>query len=43
MKKVGDPMGMFEHAYAELPPYVEQQRTELKEELAEIGKDGNHA
>jgi pyruvate dehydrogenase E1 component alpha subunit len=43
MKKVGDPMAMFEHAYAELPPYVEQQRTELKEELAEIGKEGNHA
>jgi pyruvate dehydrogenase E1 component alpha subunit len=43
MKKIGDPMAMFEHAYAELPPYVEQQRTELKEELAEIGKEGNHA
>ena len=43
MKKSGDPMTMFEHAYAELSPYVELQRTELKEELAGIGKEGNHA
>jgi pyruvate dehydrogenase E1 component alpha subunit len=42
MKKVGDPMDMFKHAYEELPPYVEQQRKELEEELAEIGKEGNH-
>jgi pyruvate dehydrogenase E1 component alpha subunit len=41
MKKDGDPMDMFKHAYAELPPYVEKQQTELKEELAEIEKEGN--
>jgi TPP-dependent pyruvate/acetoin dehydrogenase alpha subunit len=43
MKKAIDPMDMFKHAYEELPPYTEQQRKELEEELAEMGKEGNHA
>jgi TPP-dependent pyruvate/acetoin dehydrogenase alpha subunit len=43
MKKAIEPMDMFNHAYEELPPYTEQQRKEFEEELAEIGKEGNHA
>jgi TPP-dependent pyruvate/acetoin dehydrogenase alpha subunit len=43
MKKAIDPMDMFKHAYDELPPYTEQQRKELEEELEETGKEGNHA
>jgi TPP-dependent pyruvate/acetoin dehydrogenase alpha subunit len=43
MKKAIDPMDMFKHAYEELPPYTEQQRKELEEELAEMGKEGNRA
>jgi TPP-dependent pyruvate/acetoin dehydrogenase alpha subunit len=35
-----DPLVMFEHAYAESPPYLESQREELKREL-EAGKGGD--
>jgi pyruvate dehydrogenase E1 component alpha subunit len=41
MKEGGDPMDMFDHAYAELPPYLLEQREELKKELAAI-KEENH-
>ncbi|MGD9041446.1 MAG: pyruvate dehydrogenase (acetyl-transferring) E1 component subunit alpha, partial [Desulfobacteraceae bacterium] len=34
MKKAGDPLDMFEHAYAEMPPYLVEQREELAKELA---------
>ncbi len=29
-----DPLAMFEHMYAELPPYLEEQREALKQDLA---------
>ncbi len=39
-KKAPDPLAMFDHLLEELPPYVEQQREELKGELAQR-KGGN--
>jgi pyruvate dehydrogenase E1 component alpha subunit len=29
MKLLGDPLHMFEHAYAEMPPYLKEQRDEV--------------
>jgi pyruvate dehydrogenase E1 component alpha subunit len=29
MKQMGDPLLMFEHAYAEMPPYLQEQREEF--------------
>jgi len=43
MKKAGDPLDMFEHAYASLPPYVQEQREELVRELETMEEEGNHA
>ena len=34
MKNLGDPLDMFEHAYAELPADLREQRAELADELA---------
>jgi len=34
-KDLGDPLEMFDHVYDELPPHLEKQREELKQELAE--------
>ena len=43
MKKYSDPLQMFEHAYAEMPPYLKEQRGQLEEELAEgRGKEEDH-
>jgi TPP-dependent pyruvate/acetoin dehydrogenase alpha subunit len=39
-EKPVDPLVMFEHAYAELPPHLESQREELRREL-EAGKGGD--
>ena len=39
MKKLDDPLHMFEHAYAELPPYLKEQREELVEELKVMDKE----
>ena len=41
-KKIGDPVDMFNHAYEELPPYLQEQREELVQELAEMGKEEDH-
>ena len=38
MKKLDDPLHMFEHAYAELPPYLKEQRAELAVELKGVHK-----
>ncbi len=43
MKKAGDPLDMFEHAYASPPPYLQEQREELIQELEAMEKEGNHA
>lgn len=42
MKKLDDPLQMFEHAYAELPPYLKEQRSELAEELQGMHKETQH-
>jgi len=42
MKTLGDPIDMFEHAYAEMPPYLKAQKDAFARELAETGKEGNH-
>lgn len=43
MAELDDPVAMFEHIYADLPPHLERQRKQLCEELkagAEGGSDG---
>ncbi|MBW2443778.1 MAG: pyruvate dehydrogenase (acetyl-transferring) E1 component subunit alpha [Deltaproteobacteria bacterium] len=42
MKMLGDPIDMFEHAYAEMPPYLKAQKDAFVRALAEKGKEGNH-
>jgi pyruvate dehydrogenase E1 component alpha subunit len=42
MSGLGDPLDMFEHAYAETTPTLEEQREELVQELAAAGEGGNH-
>jgi pyruvate dehydrogenase E1 component alpha subunit len=42
MHKFDDPLHMFEHAYAELPPYLKEQRAELAEELEVMHKEKQH-
>ncbi|UCE56321.1 MAG: pyruvate dehydrogenase (acetyl-transferring) E1 component subunit alpha [Desulfobacterales bacterium] len=42
IKTLGNPLDMFEHAYADMPPYLEEQKKEFERELAEINKEGNH-
>jgi pyruvate dehydrogenase E1 component alpha subunit len=36
MKDLGDPLDMFNHAYAQLPPHIEAQKAYLAGELTEI-------
>ncbi len=40
MQKMGDPMHMFEHAYAELPAGIRSQKAEFARELAEMKGEG---
>jgi pyruvate dehydrogenase E1 component alpha subunit len=42
MKKYSDPLQMFEHAYAEMPAYLKEQRDAFKKELSETGKEASH-
>ncbi len=42
MKTIGDPIDMFEHAYAEMPPFLKEQQEAFARELAERGEEGNH-
>ncbi|MGE5843025.1 MAG: pyruvate dehydrogenase (acetyl-transferring) E1 component subunit alpha [Deltaproteobacteria bacterium] len=42
MKKYSDPLHMFEHAYAEMPPHLKAQKQELEGELAEMPKEEDH-
>jgi hypothetical protein len=35
MKKLTDPLYMFEHVYAELPANLKEQKQELAKEIAE--------
>jgi pyruvate dehydrogenase E1 component alpha subunit len=38
MKAMGDPLDMFDHAYAEMPSHIAAQKEELAAELAAAGK-----
>ena len=40
MKSLGDPLDMFDHAYAEMPPHLSAQREELAAELDRAEKEG---
>ena len=39
MKTLGDPLKMFDHLYDRLPPYLEEQKAMLAEELSGSGKE----
>jgi pyruvate dehydrogenase E1 component alpha subunit len=42
MKTAGDPLDMFEHAYAEMPPHLKEQREELAQELSAVKQEASH-
>jgi pyruvate dehydrogenase E1 component alpha subunit len=42
MKTIGNPIEMFDHAYAGLPPYLAEQKEEFEQELAELDKETDH-
>ena len=42
MKSMGDPMHMFEYAYAEMPPMLKEQKEYFARELAEMRAEGKH-
>jgi pyruvate dehydrogenase E1 component alpha subunit len=42
MKTLGNPIDMFEHAYAVMPPYLKEQKEAFARELAQKEKEGNH-
>ena len=37
MKSLGNPIDMFDHAYAQMPPYLKEQKEAFARELAEKG------
>jgi pyruvate dehydrogenase E1 component alpha subunit len=39
MKSLGDPLNMFDHAYADMPPHLSEQKEFLARELAEGTED----
>ena len=43
MKALGDPLLMFEHAYAEMPAYLKEQREEFMRFLSAAQKEEKHA
>ena len=42
MKELGNPMDMFDHVYAELPPHLVAQKDALARELSLMGEDMHH-
>ncbi|MBI5580951.1 MAG: pyruvate dehydrogenase (acetyl-transferring) E1 component subunit alpha [Deltaproteobacteria bacterium] len=43
MKSLGDPLLMFEHAFAEMPAYLKEQRADFIRSMAEAQKEEKHA
>jgi pyruvate dehydrogenase E1 component alpha subunit len=43
MQALGDPLLMFEHAYAEMPPYLEEQREDFLRWVNAARKEEKHA
>jgi pyruvate dehydrogenase E1 component alpha subunit len=43
MKTIGDPLAMFDHAYAEITPGIQAQREEFLTEQAAAAKEGSDA
>jgi pyruvate dehydrogenase E1 component alpha subunit len=43
MKRLGDPLLMFEHAYAEMPDYLKEQRADFLRFMAAAPKEDTHA
>ena len=41
MKAMGDPIDMFEHAYAQMPSYLKEQKEAFAREVAEITEEEN--
>jgi pyruvate dehydrogenase E1 component alpha subunit len=41
MRSLGDPLQMFNHLYAELPPYLAEQKAALAREIAHGPKEGD--
>jgi pyruvate dehydrogenase E1 component alpha subunit len=42
MKELGDPLDMFDHLYADLPPHLQAQKAVLTRELADSDEEGHH-
>ena len=42
MKKIGDPVDMFDHLYAELPAYVQKQKEEFKRRYSGTIREDSH-
>ncbi|MGD8961487.1 MAG: thiamine pyrophosphate-dependent enzyme [Desulfobacterales bacterium] len=40
MKAMGDPIDMFNHTYAEMPPHLKLQKDELTQALSATAKEG---
>ena len=40
MKSMGDPLDMFDHAYAQMPPHLRAQREELAAEIGRAAEEG---
>jgi len=42
MKALGNPLEMFDYAYADIPAYLKEQKADLARELSEIDEEGKH-
>jgi pyruvate dehydrogenase E1 component alpha subunit len=42
IETLGNPMEMFDHAYADIPPYLKEQKAYLASELSLNDKEGRH-
>jgi pyruvate dehydrogenase E1 component alpha subunit len=43
MKRMADPLLLFEHAYGEMPPYLKEQREDFIRFMSEAGKEQEDA